>query len=264
MPAHDGEETAADIARRRLAELAANFNASLPEPEHELEENVDSDTVGKGTRSFTLGSSHVKFLMVLGAGSVFVLAWWLFSTSSAGAGAESPSVAFSATSTSQSAAGDGTVETETASIETLIVHVVGKVKRPGIVTVPAGSRVADAIEAAGGVRGKVDLADLNLARAIADGEQIRVGLDPAVGASLGSGQTSADPSAPAGQGAGLININTAGATELETLPGVGPVTAQAILDWRTKNQRFATIEDLLDVRGIGEATLERLRPLVSL
>lgn len=258
MPAHDGEETAADIARRRLAELAANFNATLPEPEDDLAEDPD-----EAKRSFTLGASHLKFFVALGAGSLLLLGWWLFSSSGPGED-EHNSVAFSAASTSESTGAAGAGESEATTLETLIVHVVGKVKQPGIVTVPAGSRVGDAIEAAGGLHGKVDLSDLNLARVIADGEQIRVGLDPAAGAVSDGNQAPSSSGAPTAHGSALVNINTAGATELETLPGVGPVTAQAILDWRAKNQRFATIEDLLDVRGIGEATLERLRPLVAL
>lgn len=258
MPAHDGEETAADIARRRLAELAANFDASLPEPEGDPAENF-----GPGKRSFTLGPSHLKFLVALGAGSVLLLGWWLFSGIGMGEG-EHQSVSLSVAATADGSTAAGASEVESTNPEMLIVHVVGKVKQPGIVTVPMGSRVADAIEVAGGVRGKVDLSDLNLARVIADGEQIRVGLDPEVAPSLGGSQAQSNSGGSSGQSEGLVNINSAGATELETLPGVGTVTAQAILDWRAKNQRFATIEDLLDVRGIGEATLERLRPLVAL
>jgi competence protein ComEA len=134
--------------------------------------------------------------------------------------------------------------------------VAGKVRRPGIATLPLGSRVVDALQAAGGARRGVGLGSLNLARVLADGEQILVGIEP-----VGAPEAAVGPSgSPAG---GKVNLNTATAEQLDTLPGVGPVTAQAILDWRQKNGRFGAVEDLLDVKGIGDATLAELRDHVS-
>lgn len=141
----------------------------------------------------------------------------------------------------------------------LVVDVAGKVRRPGIVELSAGARVIDAIKAAGGARHAVDVSDLNLARPLADGEQVVVGLDvPAVSepdtpAAAGSTSTS---------GTARINLNSAGLEELETLPGVGPVTAQAILEWRSENGFFTTTDELLEVSGIGDATLADIEPHV--
>lgn len=140
----------------------------------------------------------------------------------------------------------------------VVVDVAGKVRRPGIVVLAAGARVVDALEAAGGMRRGAEVTDLNLARVLVDGEQILVGVSPAPG--LAASSIPAAPSAPGP----LVNLNTAGPTELDALPGVGPVTAQAILDWRTEHGGFASVDQLLDVSGIGEATLAELAPLVTI
>lgn len=145
----------------------------------------------------------------------------------------------------------------------LVVDVAGKVRRPGIVVLPAGSRVVDAIEAAGGARRGVDLSSLNLARPLTDGEQILVGTGPAPqgpgGGTASGGQAGGTP-----PGTTLVNINLATLDQLDTLPGVGPVTAQAIVDWRTRHGGFTAVDDLLEVDGIGDATLQKLAPLVTL
>ncbi|MCH1868412.1 ComEA family DNA-binding protein [Nocardioides sp. CFH 31398] len=153
----------------------------------------------------------------------------------------------------------------------VVVDVAGRVRRPGIVVLPSGSRVADALEAAGGARPGTDLTPLNLARVLLDGEQVLVGVDPAAGGGLpvpgdpGSTGTPPGPAAPPAPGApvALVNVNTADLATLDTLPGVGPVTAQAIVDWRTENGGFSAVADLLDVSGIGEVTLAELTPLVT-
>lgn len=139
----------------------------------------------------------------------------------------------------------------------LVVDVAGKVREPGIAVLPPGSRVVDALEAAGGAHRGVDLTSLNLARPVVDGEQILVGVAPAPGVAgtLGS-------SAPTG--GTLVNLNSADQPTLETLPGVGPVTAEAILEWRTEHGGFTSVDELLEVDGIGEATLADLAPLVTL
>jgi competence protein ComEA len=151
----------------------------------------------------------------------------------------------------------GTSAATSMSSADLVVHVAGKVRRPGIVTLPSGSRVIDALQAAGGPRPGVGLADLNLARPLTDGEQIRVGLRVVAP----SGSVGSTPSASAT--GGLINVNTATSTELEELPGIGPVTAEAILQWRTEHGRFSTVEELLEVSGIGEVTLAKIRDHVT-
>ncbi len=140
----------------------------------------------------------------------------------------------------------------------LVVDVAGKVRRPGIVVLEPGSRVVDALKAAGGAGPRVDLSSLNLARLVVDGEQILVGLSPAPGVAASA---AASPGAPA-PGA-LVNINLAGQPELEGLPGVGPVTAAAIIAFREESGSFTSVDQLLDVSGIGEATLAEIAPHVT-
>jgi competence protein ComEA len=139
------------------------------------------------------------------------------------------------------------------------VDVAGKVRRPGITTLPAGSRVADALKKAGGPRGRVDLSALNLARVLVDGEQILVGRAAQPGG-IAAGASTAAPD-PTG---GLVSLNTATLEQLETLPGVGPVTAQKILDWRGANGAFSSVDQLLDIDGIGDKTLAEIAPHVTL
>ncbi|WP_426245289.1 helix-hairpin-helix domain-containing protein [Nocardioides sp. LHG3406-4] len=139
------------------------------------------------------------------------------------------------------------------------VDVAGKVRRPGIAVLPTGSRVVDALEAAGGARRGVDLTSLNLARPLVDGEQVLVGVaSPGTPASTDPGGTT--PGAPAA----LVNINTADQAALETLPGIGPVTAGSIIAWRTEHGGFTSVDELLEVDGIGDATLEQLVPHVTI
>jgi competence protein ComEA len=132
----------------------------------------------------------------------------------------------------------------------LVVAVSGRVHRPGLVRLPAGARVADALEAAGGVLPGTDLATLNLARKVNDGELIVVG-PAASGMPTGSG------------GSGLVNLNTATLEQLQTLPGVGPVLAQRILDYRDQHGGFRTVADLRKVTGIGDAKYNELKGRVT-
>lgn len=166
---------------------------------------------------------------------------------SAGAGAGAPGPG----TTGGVASGGATTP---ASAE-LTVDVAGKVRRPGIAVLAAGSRVVDALEAAGGARRGVDLTALNLARPLVDGEQILVGTT----APAGVPATVGDPGTT-GAGGPLVNLNTADAATLETLPGVGPVTAGAIIAWRDQHGGFTAVEELLEVDGIGDATLAQIAP----
>jgi competence protein ComEA len=143
---------------------------------------------------------------------------------------------------------DPAPEDQTADL--LVVHVSGPVARPGIVVLPADSRVADAVAAAGGALGSADLQLLNLAAPVADGEQVIVPRSGGAGPSA-----TARPAADEGQ----VNLNEADVTELEELPGVGPVLAERIVAHREANGPFGSIEDLLDVPGIGEGRLGTLR-----
>ncbi len=142
----------------------------------------------------------------------------------------------------------------------VVVDVAGKVRRPGIVELPAGARVVDALDAAGGARAGVDIRSLNLARLLVDGEQIVVGFDvPSMGGVPASGSAS---TLSGGDAVQPVDLNTATAEQLDTLPGVGPVTAQAILTWRDENGAFTSVDELLEVSGIGDATLADIAPFV--
>lgn len=153
----------------------------------------------------------------------------------------------------------------------LVVHVAGKVARPGVVTLPVGSRVIDAIEAVGGANKAVDLTPLNLARVLSDGEQVLVGVDPPAGLpsagengtddnGTGDGSGTSDGNATAD---GLVNLNTSTPEQLESLPGIGPTIAQRIIDWREQNGGFASIDELNEVSGIGAAKFADISPLVT-
>ncbi|GAA4962144.1 ComEA family DNA-binding protein [Actinoplanes utahensis] len=138
----------------------------------------------------------------------------------------------------------------------VVVAVGGKVLRPGLVRLSPGARVADALVAAGGPQAGVDVAMLNLARKVVDGELIMVGVTPPPGAVTGGG------AAPA-SGSALVDLNTATPAQLDGLPGVGPVLAQRILDARDAQGGFRAVSDLRKVDGIGEARYEQLKDLVT-
>lgn len=170
-----------------------------------------------------------------------------------------------------SGSGSPLPSSSTAATNTmLVVHVIGKVRRPGLVRLSPGSRVMDAITAAGGAAHGADLGTLNLARRVADGEQIAVDVPSSPD---GSG---AAPSAVPGDAGGsggsadgsravsaVVDLNSATLTALETLPRVGPVLAQRILDFRTQNGRFTRVDELKDVKGIGAKTFADIEPHVT-
>ena len=144
----------------------------------------------------------------------------------------------------------------------VVVNVAGKVRRPGLVTMKEGARVGEAVDAAGGALPHVDLTPLNLAARVVDGQQILVGVAAPPGAA-------APPAAPAGGAAGVapapggkLDLNAATLEQLDGLPGVGPVMAKKILDWRTQNGRFTAVEQLREIPGIGDARFGTLRDLV--
>jgi competence protein ComEA len=147
-----------------------------------------------------------------------------------------------------------------ASATRLVVHVLGAVRDPGLVRLPENSRVQDAIDAAGGLTGRADPGELNLAQLVADGQQLVIGTtdDPA-----GEVRDGREAGAGSGQPAmATLDLNRANQAQLEELPGIGPVTAQAILTWRQQHGRFSRIEELQEVDGIGPKTYAQLAPHV--
>jgi len=161
--------------------------------------------------------------------------------------------------------------------DAVVVHVVGQVRAPGVVRLPAGSRVAEAVAAAGGATEGADLARVNLARVLVDGEQVVVPapgeelptpeVDPAGGAGASAGVAAgaapgAGGAAPGQGGAAPVDLNTATLADLDALPGIGPVLAQRVLDVRAEMGAFTSVEELGEVSGIGEARLADLRDRV--
>lgn len=219
-----------------LAEAAAGGLASEPE----------SRLVGPG--AFDPGRRGVRALAVVAVVVVLGAAGWAWlSRPQSEPVAPLVNEAPSAASTGDPS-GPGSGE--------LVVAVAGKVRKPGLVRLPAGSRLADAVQAAGGPLPGVDLALLNPARKVTDGELIVVGVTPPPA-----------PVGPAGGGAataaGPLNLNTATLAQLDALPGVGPVLAQRILSHRDQHGGFKAVGDLRQVDGIGDARYEQLKDLVT-
>ncbi|HEV3495839.1 MAG TPA: helix-hairpin-helix domain-containing protein [Actinomycetes bacterium] len=157
-----------------------------------------------------------------------------------------------------------TASTTVAGLVT--VHAAGAVASPGIYALASGARVADVVTAAGGPLAEADLDRLNLAAKLADGDRVYV---PRKGESLPAGPVAGGSGAGSGSGgpttsasAGPIDLNTATIDQLDTLPGIGPATAQAIIAYRTRHGRFRSVTELLEVPGIGPSKLEAVRPLV--
>jgi competence protein ComEA len=146
------------------------------------------------------------------------------------------------------------------SASKIVVHVLGGVRRPGLVRLPDSSRVQDAIDAAGGLTHQADPDELNLAQRLSDGQQVLIGT-----ARHPAGEVREQPGAGGGTGTaskGALDLNRASQSQLEELPEVGPVTAQAILAWRQEHGRFTRIEELQEVDGIGPKTYAQLAPHV--
>lgn len=283
------------MARRRLELLSAELAATRPEPvllppedrvpggsdgppgRHArrpvrpagrvsgwLEDRLPPSLQGR----VRIEAGHLALLTTVAAVAMGLLAWSVVRSSDPGDLAPARTAVdgrapLTALATPASAGGPGSGAVlpgpgPTDGADEVVVDVAGKVRRPGIVRLPAGSRVVDALEAAGGPRRGVDLSGLNLARVLTDGEQVLVGQPAPAGPAAGA----APGATPAG--GALVNLNTATQAELETLPGVGPVTATSILDWRLEHGAFSNVDELLEVSGIGDATLAEIAPHVTL
>ncbi|MBA2607994.1 MAG: helix-hairpin-helix domain-containing protein [Actinobacteria bacterium] len=205
----------------------------------------------------------VLVVVVLGVGAVTVLLGGRAGSWSGGAGGAD--VALSLPKADGSVANDSSgpngsaadATTSTTSGGLLHVHAAGAVTQPGVVEVPAGSRVTDVVAAAGGPATDADLNQVNLAALVADGERVYIPRQGEVGAGMvaaGGGSSAASEQNV------IVNLNEADASQLETLPGVGPATAKAIVDYRAEHGRFRSVDDLLNVRGIGPSKLEQIKP----
>ena len=161
------------------------------------------------------------------------------------------------------AASAGPPVTGDVSGEAILVHVAGAVRRPGLYELPAGARIADAIDLARGPRATANLNGVNLAEPLVDGQKLDV---PRKGEAVATTTTGAAPgtTTPTTAAPGAVNLNTADQVALETIPGIGPVTASAIIAYRTEVGQFDSIDQLLEVTGIGPATLESMRAYVTL
>lgn len=210
--------------------------------------------------------------LVLAVGCVFVLrVLWAernvgLDEPAPGAGSSTPSVVVSGAGSPRSPAafGSGSGAPAPTVAPALVVYVSGQVRRPGLVRLRSGARVADALAAAGGPRKGADTVTLNLAQPISDGEQVHV---PRAGEAVRSPPdpvpTGVGASGSPGGGGVPVDLNRADAATLDTLPGVGPVLAQRILDWRSQHGRFSSVDELAEVSGIGEKMLSQLRARVQ-
>ncbi len=209
-----------------------------------------------------LGPGTLAVVAVVVAAGLAVTAWWVVRSEPRLVAPVEPRPAPALASPAAPTAPTAPTGTSPSGVtatpgDTVTVDVAGKVRRPGIAVLDAGARVVDALRAAGGARTGVDLTGLNLARVLIDGEQIVVGLPAAA---------TAPPTAPVGgstPGAPLVDLNTATTVQLEGLPEVGPVTAEAIVAWRDQHGGFTAVAELLEVDGIGDATLATIAPFVT-
>ena len=260
-----------EVVQRRLAQLAGQLDAPLgdqrannhpgpPSARHRAPALPGPTRATAAVADRGVTGQHVAVVALLVAALVTGAAWWVLDARPETQVAAPQPVAPPAAPVTTPPDGAVDLPTTSAPEGTVVVDVTGRVRRPGLVTLPAGSRVADALESAGGARPGVDLSSLNLARLLVDGEQILVGVRAAPWPSTAPPATSTVPGVPVAP----VNLNTATMPELETLPGVGPVTAQSIITFRTEHGAFTNVEELLDVSGIGDATLAEIAPHVTI
>ncbi len=255
---------------RRLARLSADLDSRRAAEEPLTTESPEVPVPGRhasrrGGRALvvlvpetlrgraSLGPPQLTVVAVIVALGLAVTCWWVIRSDSSVV----PAPTLASSPPLASGVNPSTATEPSASPGRVTVDVAGRVRDPGIAVLDAGSRVIDAVEAAGGARRGVDLSVLNLARVLVDGEQILVGIPGPTGLAASELPGAVPSSGP------LVNLNTASQTELESLPQIGPVTAQAILAWRTEHGGFAAVDELLEVDGIGEATLAQVAPYVT-
>lgn len=262
-----------DVVRARLHALARGAWGELPEPDplgSRLDELLDSGPDAALDDDPLAGPAFVRTrastrTVLVAVGATALATWAVVHLTSGGAPSPVevlPGTPVAAATSTAAVAGSGSPSAAATGIEApepeLVVQVIGQVRRPGLVHLPPGSRVADAVRLAGGLVRGGSSGGLNLARPVVDGEQIVVGPDVPVAPAAGSGA----PGGASTSGDVVVDLNVATAQDLDALPGVGPVTAAKILDWRAAHGRFSTVDQLREVPGIGAKTFERLKPHV--
>ena len=263
---------AAEVVRARLAALfqpavlADEREAGPPgEPPGSSEGTAAGHLrpdAAKGPRR-RLTSRHLAVVAALTLIAVVVSVGWMLRAKAVPiAVAAGPSTATPAESVTGASAAASPTPTPSREAATILVHVIGAVASPGLVKLPQGARVADAIAAAGGLRGDADPAELNLASLVSDGSQVVIGTTSAPRGELREGSTAAVGVGTVAAAGAVVDLNTATLAQLDTIPGVGPVMAQAILDYRTKRGRFTKVEELQEVDGIGTKTYAQVAPHV--
>lgn len=225
--------------------------------EHELEDSLENQSrlspmIVRNMRTSRMATIAVSVLIVVAVGVFSVV--------------RSQTISHESAAPSEAVNPDESVLNPLYSDESSsVVHVVGAVNNPGVYSLKQDARVLDAIEAAGGATAEAALIGVNMARVISDGEQLRIPtFEELEGIGFGlSGSSNQIPGTTGSQSPITVNINRATAAELETLPGIGPALAARIVDWRTANGGFKSVDDLDAVTGIGTKMLERIRALVS-
>ena len=264
---------AAEVVRARLAALfqpavpagerAAGPPGESPESQQEAAaEHLRPDGSERPRRRLT--SRHLAVMAALTLLAVVVSVGWLLRAKAMPmAVAVSPDTASVPSPTASVSPSAASATPSAPATPTILVHVIGAVVKPGVVSLPEGARVKDALAAVGGLRGDADPAELNLAAVVSDGTQIIIGTKASPRGEVREGSTSSGSVSTGTATVGaIIDLNTATLTQLDTIPGVGPVTAQAILDYRTKHGKFTKIEELQEVDGIGTKTYAQIAPHV--
>lgn len=253
----DGE-VAAGEPEDWLARLRRPVGPEPPEPSPPGEPRVRPLLRQAAARAAEFGREHLAAVVVVLLVGVAWSAYSILQARSSPVAAAAPVIQASPSASPSASA---------APAAKVVVHVIGAVRRPGVVELPEGSRVADAITAAGGLTDSAAPGELNLAQVLGDGVQVKIGTRKHPGGWIRDGTgTATDPGSAGGSGGDQtrVALNSATLAQLDTLPGVGPVTAQKILDWRKEHGKFTAITELQEVDGIGPKTYANLEPHVRL
>ncbi len=253
----------ADRLRYVLGPAGPRRSRDEPPDEDESEPDAAEDLLDPrpgSDRSRPFARAHLAVVTVLVLVGLVGAGWALFRARPVAVA--SPGVVVATPGSGSPAGASGSTPTAQSARPEIVVHVVGAVRRPGLVQLPEGARVQDALDAAGGLTAAARPGRLNLAQPLTDGQQVVIGTrgDSASEVRDGTGPAQSPTGGP--NAATSVDLNRATAAELEQLPGVGPVTAAAILAWRAQHGRFTTVAELQQVDGIGPKTYAQLAPHV--